>query len=142
MDNVSADRTTWLKAVPLFKGLSDHELKAVVRVAKEIDHEDGHEIIAEGQLGIGFHLILSGEAKVSQGGHELSVLKPGQYFGEIALLDGQGRSATVTAVGPVRTLTIVVWGLEPLLNEHPTMAIALLKELCARLRRAEASIVH
>jgi CRP-like cAMP-binding protein len=142
MDDMGANRSTWLKAVPLFKGLSDQELKAVVRVAKEIDHEDGHEIIAEGQLGIGFHLILSGEAKVSQGGHDLSVLKPGQYFGEIALLDGQGRSATVTAVGPVRTLTIVVWGLEPLLKEHPSMAIALLKELCARLRRAEASIVH
>lgn len=139
--NESADRSTWLKAVPLFQGLSDHELKAVLRVAKEIDHEPGHAIVAEGQLGIGFHLILSGQATVSQGGHELSVLRPGQYFGEIALLDGQGRSATVTAVGPVRTLTIVVWGLEPLLKEHPTMAIALLKELCGRLRRAEASIL-
>ena len=142
MATESAEQTTWLRAVPLFKGLSDHELKEVVRVAKVVDHEDGHEIIAEGQLGIGFHLILSGEARVSQRGKELSVLKPGQYFGEIALLDGQGRSATVTAVGPVRTLTIVVWGLEPILNEHPTMAIALLKELCSRLRRVEASILQ
>ena len=91
---------------------------------------------------MGFHLILSGEAKVSQRGKELAVLKPGQYFGEIALLYGQGRSATVTAVGPVRTLTIVVWGLEPLLREHPTTAIALLKELCSRLRRVEASVLQ
>ncbi len=138
----SADRSTWLRAVPLFQGLSANELKAVLRIAKEIDHDSGHAIIAEGQLGIGFHLILSGEARVTQAGHELSVLRPGQYFGEIALLDGQGRSATVTAMGPVRTLTIVAWGLEPLLKEHPPMAIALLKELCTRLRRAEASILH
>lgn len=136
------DRTEWLRAVPLFKGLSDRELTAVVRVAKEVEHDDGHQIVAEGEFGIGFHLILSGEARVSQRGKELSVLKPGQYFGEIALLDGQGRSATVTAVGPVRTLTIVVWGLEPILREHPTMAIALLKELCSRLRGVEASALQ
>lgn len=136
--NESAQMLALLRAVPLFAGLSDKELKAVLRIANEIDHPPGHDIVGEGQLGVGFHLILSGEARVSQRGRELTPLGPGQFFGEIALLDGQGRSATVTTVGPVRTLTIVAWSFESLLKENPLIAIGLLKELCARLRRAEA----
>lgn len=131
-----------LRGVPLFQGLDAGQLGAVLRAARDVDHAAGSPIVGEGTSGVGFHLILAGEARVTQGGHELSVLRAGQYFGEIALLDGQGRSATVSAVGPVRTLSIVAWEFGPLLTEQPSIAIALLRELCTRLRRAEASIVH
>jgi CRP/FNR family transcriptional regulator, cyclic AMP receptor protein len=140
--DMSADRIALLKAVPLFRGLGTSEMKAVLETAQEVDHSAGREIVGEGQSGIGFHLILSGEVKVSQQGHELTVLRPGEDFGEVALIDGQGRSASVTAVGPVRTLSIVACRFEPLLHQHPLIAIAFLKEFCARLRRAEASIVR
>lgn len=138
----SEERIALLRAVPLFKGIDANEMVAVLKAAQEVDHAAGHEIVGEGETGVGFHLILAGEARVSQGGHELAVLQPGNYFGEIALIDGQGRSATVTAVGPVRTLSIVAWRFAPLLEEHPLIAIALIKELCARLRRAEASVIR
>jgi CRP-like cAMP-binding protein len=66
--DASTERVALLKAVPLFQSLGTKEMKAVLRIAKEVDHAPGHEIVGEGQSGIGFHLILSGEASVSQGG--------------------------------------------------------------------------
>jgi CRP-like cAMP-binding protein len=136
------ERVALLKAVPLFAGIDARELQAVLSAAQEVRHPAGKQIVGEGEEGVGFHLILSGDARVEQGGHELSTLHAGQYFGEIALLDGQKRSATVVATTDVVTLSIVVWRFEPLLEQHPRIAIALVKELCARLRRAEASIIR
>ncbi len=139
---IAPERLELLRSVPLFAGLGPAEMKQVVRTAQEIDHAAGRVIVGEGETGVGFHLILSGEANVSRGGLHLAVLHPGQYFGEIALIDGHRRSATVTAVGSVRTLTILTWQFVPLLEEHPLLTIALLKELCVRLRRAEASLMQ
>ncbi len=139
---MSQDHGSLLKAVPLFRDLGADEINTVIREATEVAHVDGHEITGEGNPGVGFHLILSGEASVTQDGRPLAVLRPGQFFGEMALLDGQPRSATVTAIGPVRTLSIVAWRFEPLLEKHPRIAISLLRELCARVRRAEGSVLQ
>ena len=139
---VSNDLAVMLRSVPLFEGLEPKELQAVLRCADEVRHAAGKAVVREGGEGIGFHLILDGEATVTQGGRELRRLRPGDYFGDIALLDGQPRTATVTAQGPVRTLSITAWNFKPLLIEHPAMAQKLLVELCRRLRNAEASIVH
>lgn len=139
---VSDDKGELLRAVPLFSGLEKKELKAVLRCAGEVTHEPDKQILGEGTPGVGFHLLLSGEAVVTQGGQELRKLGPGDYFGDISLLDGKPRSATVTAVGTVRTLSIAAWDFKPLLMEHPTIAIALLVELCSRLRQAEGSILR
>jgi CRP-like cAMP-binding protein len=140
--DAGTERGALLKAVPLFAGLGPNEMTAVAQAAQMVDHEAGHQIVGEGEEGVGFHMIIAGEAKVSQGGHELTVLKPGDYFGEIALIDGQGRSATVVAVGPVRTLSIVTWRFQPLLEQYPRIGIVFLKELCGRIRHAEASIIR
>jgi CRP/FNR family transcriptional regulator, cyclic AMP receptor protein len=140
--DASTERGALLRAVPLFAGLATNEMTAVLQASQMVDHEAGHQIVGEGEEGVGFHMIIAGEARVSQGGHELTTLRPGDYFGEIALIDGKGRSATVVAVGPARTLSIVTWRFRPLLEQYPQIGIVFLKELCERIRHAEASIIR
>ena len=127
-----------LKEVPLFGGLSDRELRDVVQHGKVVEHKDGHEVVQEGrQSAVGFHLILDGHASVVKGVDARGRMGPGDYFGEIALLDGKPRSATVRADGDLRTFSITAWDFQPLLDAHPKMAHALLLGLCAHVRAAE-----
>ncbi|TME49280.1 MAG: cyclic nucleotide-binding domain-containing protein [Chloroflexi bacterium] len=126
-----------LEQVALFQGLNKRELRAVARASNEIEHTAGREVVSEGRGSIGFHLILSGKAEVTRKGRKLRALGRGDHFGEIALIDNQPRSATVTALTPLRTLTITAWNFKPLLREHPQITYKLLLQLCARLREAE-----
>ncbi|MFN2388371.1 MAG: cyclic nucleotide-binding domain-containing protein [Actinomycetota bacterium] len=141
---MAENRTTlqMLGSVELFKDLSDKELEQIVAEAKEVDFQPGHSIVTEGQSGIGFHLILDGEARVTQGGRELSRLRPGDYFGEISLIDGGPRSATVSADSAVRALSLVSWNFLPLVERTPSIASKLLIRMCKRLRDAEESLTH
>jgi cAMP-binding proteins - catabolite gene activator and regulatory subunit of cAMP-dependent protein kinases len=126
-----------LRSVPLFAGLSDKELKDVLSRTMIVEHEGG-EIVEEGRGAVGFHLILDGTVTVLQGGSVRRTLGPGDYFGEISLIDGKPRSATVRPDGTVRTLSLAAWNFAPLLDAHPTMARTLLLGLCHQLRSAEA----
>ena len=125
-----------LGSVYLFEGLSDRDLKALVASASQVDHSAGHEIVTEGRGGVGFHLILDGHAEVLVHGHRHGWLGPGDYFGEISLIDGQPRSATVRAETPVRTLSLTAWDFKPLLDD-PEIVKKLLLGVCKRLRSAE-----
>lgn len=127
-----------LRGVPLFAGLSDKELKDVLGRTREVTHSGGGSLTEEGGSGVGFHLILEGSATVSQHGEVLRTLGPGEYFGEISLIDGKPRSATVTPDGELRTLSLPAWNFAPLLEAHPSMAHAMLLGLCSHLRAAEA----
>jgi CRP-like cAMP-binding protein len=130
------ERLERLRAVPLFAGLKDRELKDVLGQTREVEHTGG-EIVEEGSKGVGFHLILDGTATVLQGGEVRRTLGPGDYFGEISLIDGKPRSATVTAAEDLTTASIVSWEFEPLLLEEPQITKALLLVMCSRLRAAE-----
>jgi CRP/FNR family cyclic AMP-dependent transcriptional regulator len=126
-----------LRAVPLFAGLKDKELKDILGATRELDHPPG-EILEEGSGGVGFHLILDGTATVLQGGQVRRTLGPGDYFGEISLIDGKPRSATIRADGTLRTLSLTAWTFQPLLEKHPALNHELLLGLCAHVREAEA----
>ena len=134
---MSDDRLEQLRSVPLFAGLKDRELKDVLGRTREVEHSSG-EIVEEGAKGIGFHLILEGAAVVVQHGEVRRTLGPGDYFGEISLIDGKPRSATIRPDGVVRTLSLAAWNFEPLLEKHPKLAHELLLGLCAHVREAEA----
>lgn len=127
-----------LRGVPLFAGLSDKELKDVLGRAREVSHSGGGSLTEEGSSGVGFHLILEGTATVTQGDEVRRTLGPGDYFGEISLIDGKPRSATVTPDGDLRTLSLAAWNFAPLLERHPSMARAMLLGLCGHLRSAES----
>src|SRR5690348_11524887 len=107
-----------LGATPLFSGLSRKELETVLKTAREVDHAAGGAVVAEGSEGVGFHLILSGSATVTQRGRVLRTLGPGDSFGDIALIDGGKRSATVTADAPLHTLSLASWEFKPLLEDN------------------------
>jgi len=87
-----------------------------------------------------FFLILDGEAKVTVGNRTRRVLRAGDYFGEISLIDGQPRSATIVAATPLRTLALAEWNFRSALLTNPGIARKLLVELCRRLRSAESSV--
>jgi CRP-like cAMP-binding protein len=129
-----------LSDVDLFAGLSRRQVKKLVTRAKQVDHDAGQQVAAEGFGSLAFHLILSGEAVVSTGGQEVRRLHPGEYFGEIAMIDGKPRSASVTAVDALRTLAISSSDFSELLGEEPEFVRGLLVLLCARLREAESRV--
>jgi CRP-like cAMP-binding protein len=126
-----------LGATDLFGKVGRKALEAIASQARVVDHAAGKEITEEGGSATGFHLIRSGTASVNVGGSPRPSLGPGQYFGEISLIDGQPRSATVTADGPLTTISLASWSFKPILEEEPDVAKALLVVMCQRLRAAE-----
>jgi CRP/FNR family transcriptional regulator, cyclic AMP receptor protein len=136
------DALAMLSSVPLFEGLSKRELNAIVSVAKEIEFDEEHAIVEEGATGVGFHLILEGEVAVLVGGRKRATLGAGNYFGEMSLIDGGPRSATVKTATPVRTLAITSWAFLPLIDKSPSIAKKMLQEMSRRLRSLERSLTH
>jgi CRP/FNR family transcriptional regulator, cyclic AMP receptor protein len=128
-----------IRSVPLFSEFSDKDLQRVATIAKEVEFPTGKEIARQGESGIGFHMIVDGQAEVSVDGTSHGTLGPGSYFGEMSLLDGGTRSATVTAKTDLRTVSMTSWDFNGLLDQHPELARKLLVELCRRLRKVERS---
>jgi CRP-like cAMP-binding protein len=135
---MDGDRIESLKAVPLFAGLSDKDLKKVLEVSKEVHHRDGHVVLAEDATAVGFHMILEGQATINVHGRDVSTYGPGDYFGEMSIIDGRPRSATVTAKGDLTTLAIPVWDVERMMKTHPSIMRAMLIALSARIREIDA----
>jgi CRP/FNR family transcriptional regulator, cyclic AMP receptor protein len=125
-----------LKSVPLFSGCSQRDLQTVARVVKDIDHPAGTVIAREGEPGVGLFVIADGTAVVTIGGKKKTSLGPGDFFGEIALLDGGPRTATVTATTDVQLLGLTEWVFRGLMQEHPSIAVKTLQAMAGRLRRA------
>ncbi|MEO8293194.1 MAG: cyclic nucleotide-binding domain-containing protein [Actinomycetota bacterium] len=127
-----------LRAVPLFRDFSDEELGHVAQVTKRVEFPDGRTVANQGQMGVGFHLIIEGGADVIQDGSTIGHLKPGDYFGEISLIDGGTRSATVTTTAPTTTLSIAAWDFSRLIEHSNGMMKKLLIGLCHMLRTTRA----
>lgn len=126
-----------LGTVAIFRGLDTKELHRIVEVGKEVHFEPGAVVAQQDGGAAGFHLIMDGEVSIDVDGHERARLGAGNYFGEMSLLDGLPRSATVKAEQPTTTFALTSWQFLPLLDEYPSISRALLVELCARLRRVE-----
>ena len=121
----------------LFDGLSKKDLVAVINCSKEVEHPPGRFIVVEGSPGVGFHLTLEGSAIVARNGRRLRTLGAGESFGDIAVIDGGPRSASVKTETQLRVLSLPPWQFKALLLEHPQIAYKLLVKLCALLREAE-----
>ena len=128
--------TEWLKGVPLFSACSNRELRAIAGAVKDVKHPEGTVIANEGDAGVGLFVIVDGEAEVTIGGKRMAILRHGDFFGEIALLDGGPRSATVTARSDMRLLGLTEWVFRGLLQEHPSIAVKTLEAMAGRLRDA------
>lgn len=128
-----------LRGVPLFAGLDEGELAQVALVFKERRFIAGETVVKEGADGAAFFLIESGEASVAVRGAERASLGPGDHFGEIALIDEDVRSATITATTDLVCYGLTLWEFRPLVVENGEIAWKLLQSLAKKLRSAELS---
>lgn len=127
-----------LHSVKLFAGMSEGDLKKIAQQMREVRHAKGADIAVRGRGGVGFMVILDGEAEVTTSDGRTRVLGAGDHFGEMALLDMGGRSASVRATTDLVLAAIPEWHFKPLLMEHPEIAYRMLQELSRRVREAEA----
>jgi CRP/FNR family transcriptional regulator, cyclic AMP receptor protein len=129
--------TELVRGIPLFADLDKKELQGVASSMKERTFNAGQTIASEGQTGIGFFVIADGTAKVTQGDQERATLGPGDYFGEIALIDDGMRTASVTADSDLKVYGLTSWEFRPIVESNASIAWKLLKTMAARLREAE-----
>jgi CRP-like cAMP-binding protein len=101
--------TSKLKAIPLFEKFSEDELRQIAPFAEEVQVDDGEVLVREGDYSYEFMAIEEGGAKVERAGETLAELGPGDFFGEIGLLEKSLRTATVTATAPTRLITLTGW---------------------------------
>ncbi|MGH3003344.1 MAG: cyclic nucleotide-binding domain-containing protein [Gaiellaceae bacterium] len=126
-----------LKKVPLFQGLSDREFRSLSSTFTERTFSAGQELTAEGSGGAGFFVIESGEAKVTVDGQNRRTLGPGDYFGEVALIDGGTRTATITATRDGKSYGLTSWQFRPLVETNASIAWPLLEAMAKRTRELE-----
>jgi CRP/FNR family transcriptional regulator, cyclic AMP receptor protein len=127
-----------LAKVPLFSMLSKRELARLANNAHERTFPAGTVITEQEETGVTFGVIEEGQAAVSVHGRPTRTLGPGDYFGEMALIDHSFRSATITAETELRCLLFTAWVFRPFAMEHPETAWALLEMMVQRVREAEA----
>ena len=127
-------RTELLGGCPLFGGVGPDDLAAIAERAVEVDFPAEHVIARQGEIGTGFFVIVEGTVRVVRDGEELARLGPGDFFGEMSVIDGLPRVAMVVTTKPTRCLALASWEFERLVIEHPTIGLAILRGLSARLR--------
>ena len=135
-----SDKADALKKVPLFSGLSRRYLDLIARQTDEVKEKAGTVLAKQGALGLEFLLLLEGGARVEKDGTVIARLGPGDFFGEMSLIDGMPRSASVIAEDPSVLLVIQARSFRSLLDEVPELQKKLLVALSARLRAADAKI--
>ena len=127
-------RTRLLGGCPLFGGVVGEDLTAIGDRAIEVDFPADHVIARQGEIGTGFFVIVDGGVRVVRDGTEIARLGPGDFFGEMSVIDGLPRVAQVATVAPTRCLALASWEFERLVLDHPTIGLAILRGLSARLR--------
>ena len=137
----SADAVAALAGVPLFADLSKRHLTAVAKLTKKVAHRAGSEVASQGRGALSFHVIADGDAAVTVGGKPRRTLHAGDYFGEISMIDGAPRSATVVA-GQHGMTTFALNRTEflRLADSEKDFARAIMVALCGRIRASESSL--
>ena len=131
-----------LHRIPLFSAFDRRELKRVSMLADEVEVPAGRCLMAQGDRGAEMFVIESGQVRVERDGRRINTLGPGDFFGEIALLDGGPRTATVTADEPCRLLVLTHREFHALMDEFPKVGAEVLTALAHRIRRLEPDEPH
>ncbi len=126
-------RVELLQRVPLFADLDRRDLQQIAQSLRPRTFPPGATIAQEGEHGVGFFVIEEGDAKVTVGGEDRARLGPGDYFGEIALIAGSDRTATVIAETELRCLGMALWDFRPLVEGNGAIAWKLLQALARKL---------
>lgn len=135
-------RTGLLASTPLFAGVDADGLARIGERAVEVEFPADHVIARQGEVGTGFFVIATGAARVVRDGRMLATLGPGDFFGELSVLDGQPRNAQVVADGPTTCLALASWDFEAVIVDQPRVALAVLRGLAGRLRTLTEATQH
>jgi len=131
-----------LKQVPLFAGLSARHLRKLASVCEVVRFPPNRTVVRQDARGDSFFVIAEGTAAVKKGTRTIGKLGPGDFFGEMALLDGQPRSASVVATAPLVTVRLMRKDFSKALDDNPDIARGIMAELAARVRRLERTPAH
>lgn len=138
----ASQRAHLLEGVGLFSGTTARGRAAIARRAVEVEFPKGRRIARQGEIETGFFLIVSGSVSVIRDGEGIARLGPGEFFGELSLLDRRPRIASVVADEPTICLALPSWEFQQLLETEPRIAAAVLKEVASRLRAVSTDHVH
>lgn len=131
-----------LERVPLFANLSGRHLKKLASLCEVVRYPTNRTVVRQGARGDSFFVIVDGSAAVKKGTRTIGTLGPGDFFGEMALLDGQPRSASVVATAPLVTVRLMRREFSKALDDNPDIARGIMAELAARVRRLEGTPSH
>jgi CRP-like cAMP-binding protein len=127
-------RVELIASTPLFDGVDADELGGIADRTVERDTPAGGVILRQGEIGTGFFVVVSGAVRVVRDGETIARLGPGEFFGELSVLDQQPRNAQVVADEPTKCIALASWDLEAVITEQPRVALAMLRVLAGRLR--------
>lgn len=118
--------------------MPERDLKKIAQQMREVRHAKGAQLAVRGEDGVGFMVLIDGEAEVTTPDGRRRLLRAGDHFGEMALLDQEGRSAAITATTDLVLAAMPEWHFRPFLLEHPEVAYRMLQTLSRHVREAEA----
>ena len=142
MPLTTQEKRAWLEKVPLFHDCSSEVLDQLAEATAEFEFRADAAIVRQGQVGNGLYILVTGGARIVAGSDELTRFGPGDFFGELSVIDQQPRAATAFAVGDTTCLALASWDLMSVLEQEPQLALNMLKELTSRLRAADAQLRH
>ena len=125
----------------LFQHCSGRELDVLRKEATEVERPAGHMLAKQGDAGREFVVIIEGKAEVTRDGTEIAILGPGSFFGEMSLLDGKPRTATVTTLEPTRVLVLTKAAFSAVVASMPSVDRKMMTVMAGRLRDIEAKYV-
>ena len=129
----------FLSAIPLFRNLSRKDMTRLVKSGHHKTYDAGTTLTTQDESGVCFFVITEGEARVERNGKEVRRLGPGQYFGEMALIDRSTRTASVIAVTELKCFAMAQWEFRAFVMEQPDVAWTMLEAMVKRVREAESS---
>jgi CRP-like cAMP-binding protein len=131
-----------LSKTQLFAGVDAEGLGMIANRIRELDVPADRVIARQGEIGTGFFVIADGMVRVVRDGETLAELGPGDFFGELSVLDGKPRNAQVVSTEPTVCLALASWDFEAVVAEQPSVALAILRELAGRLRETTDAHRH
>jgi CRP-like cAMP-binding protein len=140
---LTLDETTRrLADTRLFAGVDADGLDRIADRMTELDVPADRVIVRQGEIGTGFFVIVNGSVRIVRDGETLAHLGPGEFFGEMSVLDGRPRIAQVVSDTPTTCLALASWDFEAIVAEQPSVALAILRELAGRLRELTEAVNH
>jgi CRP/FNR family cyclic AMP-dependent transcriptional regulator len=135
-------RAELLAGCPLFNGIGADGVAMLAARATQVDFPAGHVIARQGEIGTGFFVVISGQVRVVRDGTLVARLGPGEFFGELSVLDRMPRNAMVAAEVATSCLALASWDFDAILLEEPAVTLAILRGVAARLREVTESARH